>query len=93
MYSTGKIKALSTSLINNVTAFLINNVTQNNLVVKYKIINNYEVKIPVNATRPFYLICDQGFSNSWVLKINGTYITSRLIVMRTLGKCLREDIL
>ena len=71
IYSTGKIKALSTSLINNVTAPLINNVTQNNVLVKYKIINNDEVKISVNATRPFYLIYDQGFSNLWVLKING----------------------
>lgn len=68
-YATGKLIAIKESLINNLSAPLIENIKNVNL--EYHTVNNDEVIIKIHSNVSFYLIFDQGFSNLWILEING----------------------
>ena len=70
LYSTNKLQAQKESVIYGNGAINITNISG----VHVRVITNYWneiITIQVNASRPFYLIFDEGYSPLWALTVNG----------------------
>jgi len=72
LYSTGKLRALQISVIDNVSAPLCNNVNSSLVNSSFKTISNDIYIGHVDAKSNYYLILTQGYSNSWQIEINGS---------------------
>ena len=78
LYSNNTLKAQTQSVIYGLGAINITNISD----VHIKIANNYwnEVyEIQVNASKPFYLVFDEGYSQLWEVIINGEINTHHYI--------------
>jgi hypothetical protein len=70
LYANNILQAQKQSVIDGYGAINITNISG----VSIKVLsqeNNVKYKIMVNASKPFYLVFDEGFSPLWVLKIEG----------------------
>jgi hypothetical protein len=78
LYSNNTLKAQTQSVIYGLDAVNITNISD----VHIKIVNNYwnEVyEIQVNASKPFYLVFDEGYSQLWEVIIHGEINTHHYI--------------
>jgi hypothetical protein len=78
LYSNNTLKAQTQSVIYGLGAINITNISD----VHIKIVNNcwnevYEIQ--VNASKPFYLVFDEGYSQLWEVIINGEINTHHYI--------------
>ncbi|MGC8567520.1 MAG: hypothetical protein ACP5M8_07750, partial [Caldisphaera sp.] len=76
LYSSGKINACNTSLIDAINAPKINNVSSSNVNVQYNIISKDIYKAQIHAQTAYYLILDQGYGN-WNVYLNGSLYDAR----------------
>ena len=78
LYANNILQAQKQSVIDGYGAINITNISG----VSIKVLsqeNNVKYKIMVNASKPFYLVFDEGFSPLWVLKIEGKTDTHHYI--------------